>query len=139
MARKYSLENLRRLAEAMDTPQRKSAVTRSLEYGTASYGRLTEEFPIHYRSFRKMHDHKLERDEKVSGAFDMTREGFINFILNVGPIPSGMNDPVLTRTYSRKGFVRGNLRWMNGFKYRTMNANRASKISAQRRSENIAA
>ena len=93
MATKYSAENLRRLANTETIPQHKSAATRAALYGTGNYGRLTEEFPTHYRSFKKMHDHRLERQEKVSGAFSLTQEGFMNFILEVGPIPNGMRDP----------------------------------------------
>ena len=133
MAKKYSVENLTRLANTLRTPQHKSAATRAVTRGTGSYGRLTEEFPTHYRSFKKMHDHQLERGEKVSSAFSTTQEGLINFILEVGPIPSGMKEPVLTRTHTRKGFVRGNLGWMAGKKFRSMNAARASQISAERR------
>ena len=133
MASKYSEETLQRLAQTFRTPQQKSAATRSTTYGTGAYGQLTEKFPLHYRSFRKMHDHQIERDEKVSGAFTKTREGLINFIRELGPIPSGMRNPVLTRKHSRKGFVRGNLQWMNEDKFRTINANRASQVAAERR------
>jgi hypothetical protein len=135
MAKKYSKENLLRLANTVTLPQHKSARTRSATQGTAYYGLLTEEFPTHYRSFKKMHDHELERSERVSSAFDLTTEGLINFILETGPIPSGMKDPVLTRKHTRKGFIRNNLVWMNGNKFRTLNANRASQISAERRRE----
>jgi hypothetical protein len=133
MASKYSEETLQRLSQTFNTPQQKGAATRSTTYGTGAYGRLTEEFPTHYRSFKKMHDHQIERDERVSSAFTKSREGLINFIRELGPIPSGMRNPVLTRKHSRKGFVRGNMQWMNGDKFRTLNANRASQVSAQRR------
>lgn len=138
MASKYSEENLQRLSQTFRTPQQKGAATRSATHGTAAYGTLTEEFSTHYRSFKKMHDHRVERGEKVSSAFSMTREGLINFIQELGAIPSGMRNPVLTRKHSRKGFVRGNLQWMNGNKFRTQNANRASQISAERRRERVA-
>ena len=133
MAKKYSEANLTKLANTVTIPQQQSAITRSTTYGTGYYGQLTEEFPTHYRSFKKMHDHKTERNERVSSAFNLTTKGLINFILEVGPIPSSMKDPVLTRKHTRKGFVRGNLAWMNGTKWRTLNANRASQISAQKR------
>jgi len=135
MASKYSEETLQRLSQTFRTPQQKGAATRSSTRGTAAYGALTEAFPTHYRSFKKMHDHRVERDEKVSSAFSMTREGLINFIREVGPIPGGMRNPVLTRKHSRQGFRRGNLQWMNGDKFRTINANRASQVSAERRRE----
>lgn len=137
MTKKYSKENLLRLANTMTIPQHQSARTRSSIHGTGYYGLLTEEFPTHYRSFKKMHDHENDRNERVSGAFNLTTEGLINFILDVGPIPSGMKNPILIRRHPRKGFIRNNLTWMNGSKFRTLNAKRASEISAERRRETV--
>lgn len=131
--RKYSVENLTRLANDVSTPQRKSAQTRAAIYDTAYYGRLTEEFPTHYRSFKKMKDHELERGERVSGKFDYTTEGFINFIMDVGPIPSAMKNPTLMRVHPRKGFIRGNLTWMNGAQARRTIALAASEASRKSR------
>ena len=133
MAKKYSFENLTKLANDTSTPQRKSAMTRSVLYDTAYYGLLTEEFPTHYRSFKKMQDHQLERGERVSGKFAYTTEGLINFIMDVGPIPSNLQDPTLMRVHPRKGFVRGNLTWMNGAKARRTIALNASEVSRKNR------
>jgi hypothetical protein len=126
--KKYSEDNLKKKITA-DTPAKKSARTRSSIYGTGFYGYLPSLFETHYRSFRKMHDHHVERKDKVSSRFKTTSQGFINFILEIGPIPSGMKNPVLTRIHPRKGFIRGNLKWMNRDKFRAKNAARASSFA----------
>jgi hypothetical protein len=132
MAKKYSKEYLQKLVEAI-TPAQYSARTRSKVYGTGFYGQIPSSFPIHYRSFRKMHDHELERGDRVSLNFGQSAQGLISFILDLGPIPSGMKNPVLVRIYPRKGFIRGNLRWENGLKFARRNAARASDFSRRAR------
>lgn len=119
--KKYSreyLENLVIITEEQMTASEKSSFSRSKSRGTAFYGRLPRIFPIHYRSFRKMHDHFIEsaagrtaRDIKISSAFKRTANGLINFILETGPVPSNMKYPTLIRKYISRGFVRGNLMW----------------------------
>lgn len=119
--RKYSRENLETLVsipEGEMTATEKAALTRSQTQGTSFYGRLPQAFPVHYKRFTKMHDHFVEgatgrmtRDISISSAFDRDAEGLITFILETGPIPSNMKHPTLTRTYPRKGFIRGNLTW----------------------------
>lgn len=119
--RKYSRDNLEMMVsipEGEMTATEKGALTRSQTQGISFYGRLPHTFPVHYKRFTKMHDHFIEgvtgrmaRDISISSAFDRNAKGLITFILEAGPIPSNMKYPTLTRTYPRKGFIRGNLTW----------------------------
>lgn len=132
--KKYSreyLEGLVSLSESEMTATEKAALTRSQTQGTSYYGRLPQVFPVHYKRFTKMHDHFVEcatgrkaRDIMISSAFERDANGLINFILETGPIPSNMKHPTLTRTYPRKGFIRGNLTWKSASTVPTQSGSR---------------
>src|SRR5882762_3293073 len=112
--KKYCAENLLRFVECdrdLLTPALKGTKRKAEKGLCAFYGYLPFEFPLHYRAFRNMHDVELTANHIISDDFHMSSEGFINFILAVGPVPSNLQNPILVREYPPSGFVAGNMRW----------------------------
>lgn len=79
---------------------KKSAIKRGLPY----YGRLRKEFPIHFNAFRRMHKRNVVE-------FPMNVEGFISFILVIGPVPKDMSRPSVGRKDHSVGYLKDNYRW----------------------------
>lgn len=80
-----------------------SVESRGLPY----YGNLKKVFPIHFKRFKSMN----HRRGKVNLEFRNSVEGFINFIVEIGPIPEGMVFPSVGRKDHSKGYEVGNFRW----------------------------
>lgn len=85
----------------------KSAVARGHTY----YGCLRNLFSIHFTSFSCMH----ERINKslLSTDFPRNLEGFINYIIYMGPIPADMVKPTAGRIDHDKGYIIGNFSWQS--------------------------
>jgi hypothetical protein len=133
--KKFCRENLLRFVETDElTPAMKAAKTRSERGDCGFYGYLRVAFPLHYRAFRNMHDAEIGRfGAEVAEAWDMTSNGFITFILDVGPIPPGLKHPILVRINPDLGFIPGNVEWRNETKFRPASARRAGAMSVQAR------
>lgn len=128
----YTYENLSRyvnLDESLMNPAMKAARTRYQNGDSGYYGYLPQQFPLHYRAFRNMHDKELSVDMEVSLTFDMTPLGLMNFIIELGPIPSNLHHPIVARINPDLGFVAGNIRWVNEKKFRPECARRALEIA----------
>jgi len=128
--KKYCFENLVRFVECDEdllTPALKATKTRSRRGDCAFYGYLPKEFPLHYTAFRNMHDQELNlsTSHHVSNDFELNSQGFINFILAVGPVPSSLQHPILVRKDPSLGFISGNLKWENAQKFRPVSIQRA--------------
>ena len=128
--RKYGPVNLRRFVECdteLLTPALKGARTKSERGQCAFYGYLPAEFPRHYTAFRNMLDAELTTNHDVD--FTMDAEGLIDFIVNVGPIPSNLQNPILARVNPDLGFIAGNLKWENERNFRPRSARRALEFA----------
>lgn len=134
--KKYTETNLRRFVECDTTylsPGMKAARTRARRGLCEFYGFLPQEFPLHYKAFRNMHDAELSRGQHVDQDFSMTPDGLIEFILSVGSVPSNLHNPLLVRVDPEDGFFRGNLKWENAKRFRPESARRALRIANQNR------
>jgi urocanate hydratase len=83
---------------------KKSVESRGLPY----YGKLKSEFKIHFSRFHSMNNRK-----EVHPDYKLGVNGFINFILEMGPIPKGMINPSVGRYDHSKGYIKGNFRWQS--------------------------
>lgn len=79
---------------------KKSVLKRGLPY----YGRLREEFPIHFHTFSRMH-------KRNHVDFPQSNLGLISFILEIGPVPDDMLRPSIGRKDHSIGYVVGNYAW----------------------------
>lgn len=89
------------------------AKTSVLNRGLPYYGGLKKKFPIHWSSFHNMW--KRAKDPKIpcgiSVRYNRNVNGFINFILDIGPIPDGIKQPSVGRIDHSDGYVFGNFKW----------------------------
>lgn len=77
--------------------------------GAVYFGRLTHSYPIHTSSFKKLHGRSRASGLEVDFPYSM--EGLVDFILYIGPVPTGMVRPTVGRRDHDRGYVRGNFRW----------------------------
>ncbi len=134
--KKYCFENLIRFVECDETlltPALKGTRTKAEKELCGFYGYLPVEFPLHYKAFRNVHDAELSANHHVSPRFNMNGTGFINFIIEVGPVPSNLQNPILVRSNPDLGFIPGNLKWENAKKFRPLSARRALAIANKNR------
>lgn len=87
---------------------RKSAESKGHPY----YGILRELYNYpHFISFSGMHSRL--KYSKLATDFPRTLEGFIDYIVYMGPVPSGMERPVAGRIDHSVGYLRGNFAWQS--------------------------
>jgi hypothetical protein len=91
-------------------PPSNISVAKSLEArGYPYYGNLKSSYPIHWASFSAMHGRV--RDFGLDCDFPRNVDGFIDFILYVGPVPGDMIRPTLGRSDHSIGYLKGNFKW----------------------------
>lgn len=86
----------------------KSALARNLPY----YGKLKDVFPHHWISFHGMQKRSKSNDKcKISSRYSFDVDGFINFIMDTGYVPEGMNSPTIGRKNHDIGYIENNFQW----------------------------
>lgn len=83
---------------------------------------------------------RVARGKGISTAFPRTREGYIAFCMELGPIPDGMKRPSVGRRDHAIGYVVGNIKWEEynyNSRKRYANQERFRKLEEQRIKEEI--
>lgn len=82
----------------------------SLKSRNFYWGVVDSQFKAHLAAFIRAHN-RVRDGKAPSIEWARTLEGFVAFLKEVGPIPTGMQKPSLGRKFHNRGYETGNIQW----------------------------